>query len=454
MLKNYLIVALRNVRKQKAYAFINIAGFAVGMATCILIMMYVLNELSYDKFHNNADRIYRIGVEGNLSGDFVKYPLSNLGTGPTMLKDYAAVEYFTRLHPIDRTPFKYNDKIFYEEGGIYADSSFFTVFSFPLIQGDPHTALGPAYSIVLTQDMARKYFGDENPMGKHLNLNNSHDYTVTGVMKNVPGNSHLKFDFLCSFETYYAIRNGKLEEWNNFNNYTYLLLKKNVDPARFAENFPAFTDHYLADLKKMLGNNLNFFLQPMTDIHLHSNMGYEMAGNSDISYIYIFSSIAFFILLIACINFMNLATARSANRAKEVGMRKVLGADRKSLVKQFLSESMLYSIVSLIIAVALVWAAMPVFSNLAGNKIAFHLNEMSWLIPAFIGFILLSGILAGSYPALSLRIPSHQRSAGGPENRWIKLQVPKHTGSTTIRHLNRADLRHDYYDEPASLCEK
>jgi hypothetical protein len=202
MFKNYLKVALRNVRKQKAYAFINIAGFAVGMAACILIMLYVLSELSYDKFHQNADRIYRIGVEGNLSGNYLKAPLSNLGTGPTMLKDYPEVESFTRAQPVDRIPVKYEDKIFYEEGGIYVDEHFFKVFSFPLLRGDPHTALTTAYSIVITSEMAKKYFGNEDPLGKQLQMNNRYDYTVTGVLENVPYNSHLKFDFLCSIETF------------------------------------------------------------------------------------------------------------------------------------------------------------------------------------------------------------------------------------------------------------
>jgi putative ABC transport system permease protein len=402
MFKNYLKVALRNVRKQKTYAFINIAGFAVGMAACILIMLYVLSELSYDKFHENAGRIYRIGVEGNLSGSYVQYPLSNMGTGPAMLKDYPEMESFTRVYPVNRIPVKYEDKNFYEERGIYVDEHFFKVFSFPLFQGDPNTALVTAYSIVITRDMEKKYFGDEDPLGKQLRLNNQHDYTVTGVMENIPYNSHLKFDFLCSIETFYVIRNREVDEWTSFNNYTYLLLKKNVNSVKFAEKFPAFLDQYLAMLKKLLGEDLNFFLQPITDIHLRSKLDYEMFGNSDITYVYVFSSIAFFILLIACINFMNLSTARSYGRAKEVGMRKVLGADKRNLVRQFLAESMLYGIVSFILALVLVRLALPAFSSLSGNELSFPLGEMPWLIPASIAFVLFTGLLAGSYPAFFL----------------------------------------------------
>jgi putative ABC transport system permease protein len=402
MFKNYVTITLRNIVKQKAYSFINIAGFAVGLATCILILLYVIHELSYDKFHTNADRIYRIGVEGNLSGEFVQYPLSNLGTGPTMLKDFPEVEGFTRIYPLDRMPVEHNKKSFYEERLFYVDESFFEVFSFPLLQGNSESALVAPYSIVLTQDMARKYFGDEPAMGEQVRLNNRYDYAVTGIMENCPANSHLQFDALCSIESFYVIRNRDLDEWTNFNNYTYLLLGKNIDPAEFTEKFPAFIDNYMAALKKVLGGEIGFFVQPVIDIHLHSKLGYDTPGNSDITYIYIFSAIAFFILLIACINFMNLATARSSGRAKEVGLRKVMGAEKRMLIKQFLAESMLYCIVSLLAAVGLVKLALPVFGSIAGVELGFHFGEMPWLIPAFIGFTLFAGLLAGSYPAFFL----------------------------------------------------
>jgi putative ABC transport system permease protein len=402
MLNNYIKVTLRNVVNQKAYAFINIAGFAVGLATCVLILLYVIHELSYDKFHSNANRIYRIGIEGNLSGENVKYPLSNLGTGPAMLKDYPEIESFTRFYPLSRILIKYDEKNFYEERLAYVDPHFFEVFSFSLIQGDPNTALVAPYSIVLTHDMAEKYFGDDNPLGKQLKLNNRYDYRVTAVMENFPENSHLKLDFLCSIETFYVINNRNVQEWTNFNNYTYLLLRKYADPEAFASKLPAFIENYLSNLKKLLGGELKFFIQPITDIHLHSNLGYELPGNRDIAYVYIFSAIALFILLIACINFMNLATARSAGRAKEVGLRKVMGAEKQMLVKQFLVESMLYCIVSLVVAVGLIRLALPAFSSISGVKLNIPYREMPWLMPAFIGFTLVTGLLAGSYPAFFL----------------------------------------------------
>ena len=402
MLRNYIKVIIRNVGKQKAYTFINIAGFAVGLATCILILLYVIHELSYDKFHSNADRIYRIGVEGNLSGENVKYPLSNLGTGPAMLKDYYEVESFTRLYGLPRIPIKYDQNNFFEERLAYVDPQFFEVFSFSLIQGNPKTALEAPYSIILTRDMAEKYFGDDNPLGKQLKLNNRYDYNVTGVIENFPENSHLKVDFLCSIETFYVINDRDVEEWTNFNNYTYLLLRENVSTEAFVSKFPAFIDNYLPNLKKLLGGELNYFIQPLTDIHLHSNLGYEMPGNSDIAYVYIFSAIALFILLIACINFMNLATARSAGRAKEVGLRKVMGAEKLMLVKQFLVESMLTCVVSLIVALGLIRLALPFFNSISGVKLRIPFGEVPWLIPAFIGFTLITGLLAGSYPAFFL----------------------------------------------------
>lgn len=402
MLKNYILVTLRKIAKQKAYAFINITGFAVGLAVCILIVLYVVNELSYDRFHVHADRIYRIGVEGNLSGENVKYPLSNLGTGPAMLKDYPEVVSYTRLYPMPRTPVKYEENIFYEENMVYVDPQFFEVFSFPLIRGDIGTALEAPFSIVLSRDMAEKYFGSEDPLNKSLKLNNRRDWNVTGIMENFPENSHLKLDFLCSIESFYVINNREVEEWTNFNNYTYLLLEKKADPSAFKEKFPAFIDSYMSNLKKYLGGNLGFFIQPITDIHLRSNLGYEIPGNSDIAYVYIFSAIALLILIIACINFMNLSTARSAGRAKEVGLRKVMGAEKRMLIRQFLVESMLYCTISFVIAMALIWIVMPVFSSLSGVKIGFLLGEMPWLIPVFLGFTLITGLLAGSYPAFFL----------------------------------------------------
>jgi putative ABC transport system permease protein len=299
-------------------------------------------------------------------------------------------------------PVKYQTENYYENNMAYTDKSFFQVFSFTLVQGEAATALEEDFAIVLSQEMALKYFGDENPMGKKLRIANQYDFFITGVMENMPSHSHLKLDFLCSISSFYAIRNQDVNEWDNFNYYTYLLLKKDVDPSLLSAKFPAFLDTYLAHFKRMLGEHFGFFLMPLTDIHLRSKLSYDMPSNSDITFIYVFSCIAFFILLIACINFMNLATARASKRAKEVGLRKILGADKRTLVSQFLLESILYCILSVLIAILLVYLSKPYFSSLAGIQISLQFVDFYYLIPVLLGFTLLTGLVAGSYPAFLL----------------------------------------------------
>ncbi|UCF65263.1 MAG: ABC transporter permease [bacterium] len=402
MFKNYIRVILRHFRRQKSYAFINISGFALGMAACILILLYVLHELNYDRFHRNSDRIYRLGVEGTMNGNYMKYPLSTLGSGPTMHKDFPEVKNFVRVYPISRRSVKYLQNQYFESALAYADKSFFQVFSFNLIQGDAASALEKDFSVVLSEDMAKKYFGNENPLGKTLRFQNEHDYIVTGVMENMPSQSHLKLDFLCSISSFYAIRNYEVSEWDNFNYYTYLLLDEKADPSNLTAKFPDFIEQYLGHFKRLLGEDFGFFIMPLTDIHLRSQLSYDMPSNSDITYIYVFSSIALFILLIACINFMNLATARASKRAKEVGLRKVLGADKKTLLAQFLTESILYCALSVLIALLLVFFARPYFNNLTGIHLSLQFINIMYLIPALLGFTLFTGLVAGSYPALLL----------------------------------------------------
>ena len=402
MFKNYLKVIFRHFKKQKTYAFINILGFAVGMTACILIMLYVLHELNYDRFHQNADRIYRLGVEGTMNGNYLKYPLSTLGSGPSMLKDFPEVENFVRIYPIGRISVQYQQHHYFEEEMAYADKSFFQVFSFHLIRGDAARALEKDFSVVLSQEMVQKYFGNENPLGKTLRLRNEHDFIVTGVMENMPSHSHLKLDFICSISSFYTIRNQDVPEWDNFNYYTYLLLNAKVKPVLLTEKFPTFINQYLGHFKRLLGEDFGFFLMPLTDIHLRSGLSYDMPSNSDITYIYVFSSIAIFILLIACINFMNLATARASKRAKEVGLRKILGAEKTSLLGQFLFESVSFCALSVLVSLVLVYFASPYFNALTGIKLSLKFVNVFYLIPGMIGFTLLTGLVAGSYPALLL----------------------------------------------------
>jgi putative ABC transport system permease protein len=402
MIKNYLKSALRNIKRHKGYAFINIAGLAIGMACCILILMYITTELNYDRYHTNAERIFRLGLDANMGGTTVVTPISNIPSAPTLIQGYPEVLDAARIRTVSKRAVQYEDNVFFENGILYADSSIFKVFTFPMIKGDPNTALEPAYTVVLTEETAQRYFGNDDPMGKILKYNNQYDFTVTGIMANIPKNSHFNFDMLCSYETLYDIDREAMEEWFNFRDYTYLLLTEGFDYRELEKKFPALVDKHMGDMLKALGGEIRFFLQPLTSIHLHSNLENEIRANSSITYIYIFFAIGLFILCIACINFMNLATARSSTRAKEVGMRKVVGAERKELIWQFLGESLIYSIFSMMIAILFVRLALPFVESLSGREMRLNLAEMPWLVPSFIGLVILVGLVAGSYPALFL----------------------------------------------------
>ena len=402
MLGNYLKIAIRNIRRHKTYAFINIAGLAIGMACCILIIMYIITELSYDKFHNNSQRIYRLASDAKVGGMVAQIALTNAPAGSALVQAYPEVENSVRIRPRPKISVKHEEKQFYEEGILWADSSIFDIFTFPMIQGDPQTSLKAPYSLVITEEIAQKYFKDGDPLGRILRFNDQADYTVTGVVKNVPPNSHFSFDMLCSYETQVSQNREFMEDWFNFNLYTYLLLSENLDYRELEEKFPALVEKHMGSLLKSLGGEINYFLQPLTRIHLHSNLENEISGNSSIVYVYVFAAIALFILFIACINFMNLSTARSATRAKEVAMRKVIGAERKELISQFFGESLVYCFVSLLIALVLVHVSLPLFSSISGRGLKIDYAEMPWLILGFIGLVFFVGLIAGSYPALFL----------------------------------------------------
>ncbi len=404
MFKNYLTITFRKMFRQKGYTFINISGLALGLACSLLIIAYITTELSYDKYHKNADRIFRLGTEFNVGTMKGKFAVSNLPIGPILKKDYPEVVNAARFRRFDyRTLVAYQNKTFFEENIFFSDNSVFEIFTYPFLKGDPKTALAAAYSIVVTEDVALKYFGTEDPIGKQLQLANGEKFSVTGVIKNIPDNSHFYFNMLCSFETFRRWNDAQMERWmGDFNNYTYILLKDNTDYTQLEQKFPPLIEANVGELLQAVGGTIDFFLQPLTDIHLRSNTEGEISATSDIVYIYIFALIAFFILLIACINFMNLTTARSTNRAKEVGMRKVLGANRGRLISQFLGESLIYSFLALCIALLVVRLALPHFSSIAGINLDLDYTKTTWLIPGLLGITIFVGILAGSYPALFL----------------------------------------------------
>ncbi|MDZ7289256.1 MAG: ABC transporter permease [candidate division KSB1 bacterium] len=337
MLKNYLKIAIRNLSKYKVYSLVNITSFVIGLICGILIIVYVLYEFSYDRFHRNAKNIYRLGRETTTADRVIREPLSSAPTARALMKDLPEVVNTARIGFCGKTIVSFEEKKFYEEHISYADPSVFQIFTLPMTSGDPKTALVRPYSVVITKDVATKYFGMENPVGKVLRFNNQYDYLVTGVMENIPDNSHLEFDMLCSIETLYAQKNPNLENWLAFDYFTYVLLKENIDYQELEKKFPQFIDRYIGDEIKVQGKSIKFFLHPLTKIQLYSHLEGYSPGR--ITQVYFFSVFALCIILAACINFMNLSTARSTTRAKEVGIRKVIGANRKNLISSILREN-------------------------------------------------------------------------------------------------------------------
>ena len=402
MLKNYVKVALRAMRKQKAYAFINVLGLSIGMACCCFIFLYVQDEFSYDRYHANADRIVRIAEDLKTSSETLYQATSSPPMGAAFVKDFPEVLDKVRFTSTGGL-FQYQDRRFQEDNLFFADSSVFEVFSFALLQGDPKTALVAPWSMVLTEAAARKYFEEESPLGKTLTDEDDNTFTITGILAEVPPTSHFTFDGLISFttwETFYPDTDDAWF-WNAF--YTYLLLQEGTDKARLEAKIPDFIERHMGEQSRQIGMGYAMLpLIPLTDIHLTSHRTWELATNGNRAYLYIFSAVAVFILLIACINFMNLATARSAERAKEVGLRKVVGARRAQLTGQFLSESFLMTLLAMLLALGLCGVLMPFFNTLTEKTLGLGslLNgtNVAWLV----GIVLVVGAVAGGYPALVL----------------------------------------------------
>jgi putative ABC transport system permease protein len=410
MYKNYIKVAFRNLWKSKGFSAINIAGLAIGLATCLLIILYVLDELSFDRFHKKADRIYRVDGDIQFGGNHFILAVAPDPMGPTLKKDYPQVEQYVRFRDVGGIIVKKGNENVQEDRAIYADSTIFDVFTLPMVDGDPITALKEPHSIVISETMARKYFNETHVAGKSLLVNNKDNYKITGVIKDLPAQSHFRFDFFLPLTELNASReNGWVS--NNFN--TYIVLKEGADPKTLEAQFDAMVDKYIGPQAKAImsidmnefkksGNFLRYHLMPLTRIHLHSDKTAELGINSNIQYIYIFSAIALFILLIACVNFMNLSTARSANRAKEVGIRKVMGSLQSALIKQFLTESILVSTIAMALALLIAWSLLPYFNQLASKEISLSFMAKPWLLPSLLALVLMTGLLAGSYPAFYL----------------------------------------------------
>lgn len=439
MFKNYLKIAFRNLRKDRAYSFINITGLSIGIASCILILLFIKNQLGYDSFYNNSGQIYRVAIHELVNNATFNTALTPAPLGKQLYRNYPQVVNYTRINRSFITDYgypivKYGDKVFNEKRFFLADSTYFGVFNLPFIKGDPKTALSQPNSVVITESTAKKYFGNVNPMGKMLKVDQNKDLIVTGVVKDVPANSHFHFDLLGSLSSYNQSAN---QDWLSGNYYTYIVLRKGANINSFKEKLKNVVKKYVdpqiarvasVNLSKMRSEGhleWNYFLQPVTSIHLHSHLESELEANGDITYIYIFSAVALLILLIACINFMNLSTARSERRAKEVGIRKTLGSNKTLLVEQFFTESIIMSFIAFAVAVSLVEILMPLFNNISGQNIKPDSLLNLGTVPLLIGFAILVGILAGGYPAfyLSRFRPAHilRNSKGrGTGKSWLR----------------------------------
>lgn len=411
MLRNYLKTAFRSLWKSKGFSAINIIGLAIGLSTCLLILIFVMDELSYDRYNVKADRIYRVDGDIKFGGNHFILAVAPAPAGPALRRDYPEVEKEVRFRMQGGRLVKKGDQNIQEDAMIFADSTLFDVFTLPMIAGDPHTALVDAHTVVITERMAKKYFNAVDVVGRTLMINDTIPYKVTGVILDIPAQSHFHYDFFLSMtELAEAKRN---EEWlsNNFN--TYIVLREGTDPKKFEAKLKQLIYKYIAPLLRQAvnqsvedffkaGNSVSFSLTPLTAIHLHSNKTAELDANGSIQYVYIFTAVALFILLIACVNFMNLSTARSSNRAKEVGIRKVLGSLRGNLVTQFMLESILLSFISMLLALGLAYLLLPVFNELSGKQMVIGLFSRVWLVPAMLALVLVVGVLAGSYPAFFL----------------------------------------------------
>ena len=410
MLQNYLKIAFRNLARYKFISFINIFGLTVGLTCCLLILTYILHETSYDKYNTKADRIYRVTRSFNNKEGIVSLHLGAVAPpiGPLLQNDFPDIQAVTRLLPIGTTPMRYKEKIFNEKDIIFADNNFFRLFDVSLLRGNPSTALDDPSSIMLTEEVAKKYFGSDDPMNKVVRMNNQYNLKVTGIFRPFPSNAHLHPQILLSFNALkdsaiYGEKNLRTN-WGNNAFYTYILLPEHYPTHNMEAQFPAFIDKNMpndgapAGIKQSQYTKL--FLQRLTDIHLRSHLDEEIEENGDINRIYVFGAIALFILLIACINYMNLSTARSALRAKEIGIRKVAGAQRQEIITQFLSESVLLAYMAIILAALLTWTTLPWLNDVTGLNLSVQsLLKAQILLPLLLTPLVI-GLLSGFYPAL------------------------------------------------------
>ncbi|MCX6223899.1 MAG: FtsX-like permease family protein [Bacteroidia bacterium] len=412
MFFNYLKTSIRNLLRYKGYTLINIVGMTLGLASSILILLFVLDELSYDKFNNDYDRIYRVSVQAKVQGPEIRVAVSCVPIGPTLVKELPGVEQYTRLFPFGGDPLvRYEDKSFVEDGFVFADSTFFDVFTTRFIAGNAGKGLNRPNTLVITRSIAMKYFGSTDVIGKTLQVfDPPQQFAVDGVIEDFPLNSHIRFSILASFASSPLSRNTI---WVSNNLYTYIKISKSTNAKDVESGMVAIVDKYVGpQLKQFLGfdisqmraagNRYGYVLTPITDIHLNSDLDFEFRPNGSMSTIYIFSLIALFLIIIAAINFMNMATARASSRAREVGIRKVVGSQRSDLVGQFLTESSLLTLISFILGILIVFLALPYFNDIANKDLSIKLINWGIFIPSLVILLIFISLASGSYPSFYL----------------------------------------------------
>ncbi len=400
MIRNYFRSAIRNILRNKTTSFINLAGLSLGIATCLIIALFIYRELNYDRFHEKADRIVRVVFRGIVQGQKMNEAHVMPPVAEALKRDFPEVLESTRLRSYGSPRVSSGEKIFKESAFAYVDANFFNVFTIPFIKGDKNTALADPQSVVISEDIAQKYFNGEDAVGKVLEFKDlNRSYKVAGVFKKIPENSHFHFDIFASMN---GLEEAKNPSWMVSEFYTYLVLPATYNYKNLETKLPAVVRKYMGpqllnamgisfEQFEKNGNQLGLFLQPLTSIHLHSSTLHDLEAGGNIQWVYILSVIAVFMLIIACINFMNLSTAGASKRAREVGIRKVLGSVKNQLVKQFLMESVLMSFMAMIIAIVLVKMFLPAFAIISGKNISITGEDLFWILPSLTFFMSVYG---------------------------------------------------------------
>ena len=415
MIKNYFVTSIRNIKKHRMFSIINILGLSIGLAACFLAVLYIRDEMAFDRYNEKARRISRVKALILREGKNINIIGAGYPVGPALIEGFSEVEDAVRFRQSDSIRIKAGENSFRERNVVYSESSFFNIFTVPMLLGNPETALSAPRTLALRRSAAAKYFGGQDPLGKTLSIDGEQDWTVTGVYQDIPRNSHFHFDVILSLPSLEIEKDPMEASWISFNFQTYILMREGVPPAELAAKLPSLLNtHMASEVQKFMGVSLeeflsrsgmqmSFELQPLLDIHLHSHTRVgEFEPNSDIKYIRLFTAVSLFILILAVINFINLATARSSGRAKEVGVRKVLGSLRRNLLGQFLLESMIVSVIAFGTAVLLIGFVLPFFNQMTGKTLSMgSLTHPDIVMPAF-GLVLLIGFLAGAYPAVFL----------------------------------------------------